>query len=672
MPAYVSVAFDVPVDRQWSYKNPDGLDAPIGSRVEAALGGRSAVGWVVDSGDAVDIDPSLVKPYLRIVDAQPLLGPETLALGRWLAGMYFCSLGEALSAMSPSAVSPTGRPGRRAAAGDTASASGDAAAFDDVRIADTALVPSAEQRAALARVLSRQEGRWYLYGPTGTGKTEVFLEAAEATLAEGRGVIYLVPEIALTHQVVDAVRRRFGSLCAVIHSGLSAPKKLAEWRRVQSGEARVVVGARSAVFAPVQNLGLIVLDEEHEGSYKAGSSPRYHARQVAMRRAATEGARLVMGSATPSVEAWHMMNEGGLERLSLSRRLAGGELPAIELVDMRAEQGALSARLIEAVRRVKREGGQSILFLNRRGFSYFWSCKTCGAELTCKNCSVGMTYHKERGRLVCHYCGYQAAPPTSCPVCGSLDTGWAGFGTERVEEDAARLFPDMSIARVDADSMSRKGVLERTLEEFRDGKIDALLGTQMVAKGLNFPGVRLVGVILADTTLNLPDFRAAERAFGLVTQVAGRAGRFVKGGRVLVQTYRPTSPVLTRAAAHDVEGFYSDELAVRRELGFPPYSRLLRVVIRSKDASKVQAAAAALAGRLAEALSLAGANGAGVDILGPAECPLGVVGGNARRHIILRSATPAPARAALSAALHGWKPPAPVYVEIDPDPVNLM
>ena len=658
MPAYVSVAFDVPVDRQWSYRNPDGLDAPIGSRVEAQLGRRTSTGWVVASGDSVDIEPALVKPYMRLVDAEPLFCAQTLALAKWLAGMYFCSLGEALSAMMPSA-EKEGRRRQGASSGGT-----EAASFDDVRIAAEPLVPSGEQKAALARILSRTSGRWYLYGPTGTGKTEVFLEAAEATLAEGRGVIYLVPEIALTRQVVEAVRERFGDLCAVIHSGLTAPKKLAEWRRILRGEARVVVGARSAVFAPVARLGLVVLDEEHEGSYKAGSSPRYHARQVAMRRAATEGARLVMGSATPSVESWGLMASGGMERLSLSRRLAGGDMPSVEIVDMRAEGGALSRRLIEAVRQVKREGGQSILFLNRRGFSYFWSCRSCGAELKCRHCSVGLTYHKERGRLVCHYCGYQASPPSSCPTCGSMDTGWAGFGTERVEEDAARLFPELTLARVDADSMSRKGVLERTFDDFRDGKIDALLGTQMVAKGLNFPGVALVGVILADTTLNLPDFRAAERTFGLVTQVAGRAGRFVKGGRVIVQTYRPTSPVLARAAAHDAEGFYADELAARRELGFPPFSRLLRIVIRSKDASRARSAAAELAGRLAGTAT--------VDVLGPAECPIAVVSGNVRWQVLLRSADAAPARAALTAALAGWKPAAAVYVEIDPDPVSLL
>lgn len=651
MPEFVSVAFDLPLDREFSYRNPDGMDAPLGARVEAVFGRRILSGWVVGRSDACDIDESLVKPYTRVLDPDPLFAADTLELARWMAGMYFCSLGEALAAMMPS--------GRR-------EASSEAGAFDDVRVGDAAIVPSDEQTRALGDILSRPSGRWYLYGPTGTGKTEVFLQAAEATLAEGRGVIYLVPEIALTHQVIDAVRSRFGERAAVIHSGLTPSRKLAEWKRILSGRADVVVGARSAVFAPVRKLGLVVLDEEHEGSYKAGNAPRYHARQVAMRRAADAGARLVMGSATPSVEAWKLMDDKTLPRLTLTRRLAGGTMPEVEIVDMRKEDGALSARLVAEVRRVASQGGQSILFLNRRGFSYFWSCRSCGAEAVCKHCSVGLTYHKEKGRMVCHYCGYSEAPPTTCPVCGSLDTGWAGFGTERVEEDAARLFPGLRLARLDADSTARKGELEKTLRSFERGDIDILLGTQMVAKGLNFPGVQLVGVILADTTLNLPDFRSAERAFALVTQVAGRAGRFSSGGRVIVQTYRPHSPVIRLAAAHDAEGFYRLELQARQDLGFPPYTRLSRLTFRSKTASAARQASAELAGRLESAAV------PGVDILGPAECPLAVVAGNARWQVIVRSADAAAGRSALHAALDGWKVPAGVYLEIDPDPVSLL
>lgn len=625
------------------------------------------IGWVVANNVDPEADPALnrsaIKPYIRIVDPTALFDQTTITLAHWISGMYFCSIGEALAAMLPS--------GKREPGGESGS-------FDDVRVGPDPVTPSAEQQAALARILSARAGRWYLYGPTGTGKTEVFMQAAEATLAEGRGVIYLVPEIALTHQVVEAVRQRFGERCAIIHSGLTPARKLAEWRRIIRGDALVIVGARSAVFAPVQRLGLIVLDEEHEGSYKSGSAPRYHARQVAMRRCQDAGARLVMGSATPSVESWQLMAGNGIERLVLSRRLAGGEMPSVEIIDMRTEPGALSTRLVDAVRQVHADGGQSILFLNRRGFAYFWTCHSCGAEMKCRNCSVGLTFHKEHNRLVCHYCSYSTPPPGACPVCGSLDTGWAGFGTERIEEEAARLFPGLSIARVDADSTTRKGSLEQILNDFRDSRIDVLLGTQMVAKGLNFPGVRLVGVIFADTAMNLPDFRAAERTFALITQVAGRAGRFSRGGRVIVQTLRPLSPVIRQAAAHDAAGFYAAEAAMRLELGFPPFARLIRIVVRSKNHASSRSAADSLAGRIRGVMTLINASAVGepqhdqVDLLGPAECPLAVVAGNARTQLIIRSRQAGPGRAVLSTALDGWKRPGDVHIEIDPDPVSLL
>ncbi|HSV56341.1 MAG TPA: primosomal protein N', partial [Magnetospirillaceae bacterium] len=500
----------------------------------------------------------------------------------------------------------------------------------------------------------------------GSGKTEVFLQAAEATLKEGRGVIYLVPEIALTRQVIQAVAERFGDRCAVLHSGLTPARKLSEWRSILAGRADVVVGARSAVFAPVANLGLIVLDEEHEGSYKSGSAPRYHARQVAMKRCADEGARLVLGSATPSVEAWHLMAEGSLERLNLTRRLAGGAPPAVEVVDMRGAEGALSRRLLDELTRVKDLGGQSILFLNRRGFAHLFLCRSCGADMRCRHCSVGLTFHKARNRLLCHYCGYSESPPRACPECGSMDVGWAGFGTERVEEELAARLPGLSSARLDADTASRRGEAERMLDGFRDGSIDVLLGTQMVAKGLNFPGVKLVGIVLADTSLNLPDFRAAERTFSLVVQVAGRAGRFSPDGLVILQTLRPDSPTLRLAAAQDSEGFYAAELAARRELNFPPYSRLIRVVFRSRMANGAREGARRFAEQAARALP------PDAEILGPAECPISSMAGTFRLHVIMRAPTMGGLHRAVSGLLSGFDPPSGCRLEADVDPVSLL
>jgi primosomal protein N' (replication factor Y) len=378
---------------------------------------------------------------------------------------------------------------------------------------------------------------FYLYGITGSGKTEVFLRAAEEMLREGKSVIYLVPEISLTHQTADAIGKRFGKAAATIHSGMSPSARLSEWIRLRNGpggsdglnesggQAAIVVGPRSAVFAPVKNLGLIIIDEEQDGSYKSGNTPRYHARQTAMKRCAAEGAKLLMGSATPSAEAWKLMTEGVIKRLDLTRRLSGGSTPLVSPVSLEKTEGCLSAELREEIRVTARMKRQTILFLNRRGFAYFYHCRSCGYELTCKHCSVSLTWYKSRNRAMCHYCGYSVTPPSACPQCGSLEAGFSGFGTEMIEEEVRKTFPELRVLRIDADTTEKKGSLKKALDLFRAGEIDILLGTQMVAKGLNFPGVRLVGVVLADTGLHLPDFRAAERTFSLVVQVAGRAGR---------------------------------------------------------------------------------------------------------------------------------------------------
>jgi primosomal protein N' (replication factor Y) len=652
MAEFLEILFDIPRLGALSYRNDESRSGAPGRRAIVPFGRREATGYIVGESDACSLPDSQMKRITRTLDDEPLFDERTVELARWLAGMYFCGQGEALAAMLPSA--------RRE------SIKGAAIEVEEFEIEEEALVLSGEQAAALERITRERSGIEYLYGLTGTGKTEVFLQAAERTLAEGRGVIYLVPEIALTGQVVEAAVRRFGESCAVLHSRLSPSRRLAQWRRILRGDARVVVGARSAVFAPVRDLGLIVLDEEHEPSYKSGSTPRYHARQVAMRRGSIEGARVLMGSATPSVEAWSLMGSGAIGRLPLTRRLAGGATPTVRIVDMRLENSPLSHALAESVRSSFAEGRQSILFLNRRGFSYFFRCGSCGAELRCPNCSVALTYHKDRNSLVCHYCGYRAAPPSVCPECGSLDVGWAGFGTERVEEEAARLFPDMRIRRLDADSTSKAGELESVLRDFREGKADILLGTQMVAKGLNFPRVKTVGVVLADTSLNLPDFRAAERTFSLVVQVAGRAGRFTPDGEVILQTYRPDSPVMRLAAASDADNFYRLELETRRELGFPPYARLVRIVFRSKERGRAAASAREFAELANRILPL------GAELLGPAECPLGMVAGTARWQVIARASELGPLHKVIAGALADFKVPSSVRVEPDVDPVSLM
>jgi len=651
---WLDVVLNVPVFRTFTYKNPLPDQDLAGRRVEVRFGSRTLIGFVTGVRDCLPagfpVPEGEIKDVLRVVDKEPLYGTEQVSLARWMSLFYLCSEGEALSAMLPS--------GKR----ESAPLGSD---IDDVSVAPAAVELSPEQRVAIAGILSG-DGTAYLYGVTGSGKTEVFLQAAEATLAAGKGVIYLVPEIALTHQVIEAVTARFGNRAAVLHSGLTGSRKLAEWMRLRRAEARVVVGARSAIFAPIADLGLVIIDEEHDGSYKSGNSPRYHARQVAMRRCAETGARLVMGSATPSLEAWHQIKQGAIAMYPLTKRLSGGAPPEIRVVSVGSGSGALSDELVKEIREAHGAGRQSIIFLNRRGFSHYFRCGTCGHELLCRNCSVPVTWHRAQGYMKCHYCGWQVQPPTQCPSCGSLDVGYAGFGTEFIEEEVRRTFPGTRIRRIDTDTLKKSDDLKSALEEFRDGKTDILLGTQMVAKGLNFPGVRLVGIALADTGLHMPDFRAAERTFALIVQVAGRAGRFFPDGRVIVQTWSPNNPAIAFASRGDIEGFYEWELAQRKELGFPPFARLIRLVFRSKDAKVAESGAEGAASILAALIPKE------AEILGPSECPISLLAGNARHQIILRGESIPPLSRAVRSFLSDYRPPARLHIEVDVDPVHLL
>jgi primosomal protein N' (replication factor Y) len=662
MAEFLDIVFDVPVDSAFTYKIDENGSAGVGQRVSAPFGRRAMTGFVVGERETLPpgLEISAVKTIGRVIDKQAVFDARDVELARWMADFYLCGWGQALSAMLPSGKRESGF-----------------SSFMENKSLESSPNLSEEQSAALNAITAPDSGQtmFYLYGITGSGKTEVFLRAAEDAIKRGKSVIYLVPEIALTMQTADMIANRFGGISTVFHSALPAGARFTEWMRIRRGEVRIVIGPRSAVFAPVRDLGLIVIDEEHDGSYKSGNTPRYHARQVAMRRRAREGARLVMGSATPSVEAWRLMEtNSGIKRFNLTKRLAGGDTPEIRIAPLEASGGRLTRALKEEIRKTASMGRQTILFLNRRGFAYFFHCPDCGFELICKRCSVSLTYHKAKNRAVCHYCGYSEIPPDSCPQCGSLKAGYAGFGTESIEEETRRTFPDLRVARADADSIGEKKgkngekSLKETLDDFRNGEIDILLGTQMVAKGLNFPKVRLVGVVLADTGLHIPDFRAVERTFSLIVQVAGRSGRYFPDGKVIVQTMRPSDPVIIQACALDVEGFFREEILRRETLKFPPFSRLIRFTFRSKDADRAEKAARRLADIMLTLLP------ADADMLGPVECPIGLIAGNYRFQIILRGKTLSgvhiAARKALALAEKGRD--ARVYVEIDVDPINLM
>lgn len=641
---YAEVVFNIPLRRSFTYSWQGELPSR-GIRVEARLKNRKLTGWLV--GVHRDKPEYAVKELIRVVDKEPLFDEKELELAQWLSRFYLCSLGEALFTMMPGGRIEKELP---------------AMGLEELPDEKPIDILTPEQQTALEKININPRGIWYLHGVTGSGKTEVYLQMADRELDQGRGVIYLVPEISLTHQMVDRLKQRYGDRLAILHSHLTPSQRLNQWNRIRRGEATMVLGARSAVFAPVPQLGMIILDEEHEGSYKAGSTPRYHARQVAMYRC--RRSLLIMGSATPSMEAWSGMEEGTIGRVELKQRAAGGGMPVIELVDMTRQKGIISEELSREVRRVTSEGNQVILFLNRRGFSYHYHCSSCGYEHQCRQCSVPLTFHKERNRMICHYCGYQTHPPTSCPDCGSMDVGFSGFGTEQIEEEVERLFPDLSVVRLDRDKAEKKGETKRILKDFHQGKYQILLGTQMVAKGLNFPRVRLVGIILADTSLNLPDFRSPERTFALVTQVAGRAGRFSPDGRVILQTYRKENSTLLRAAAGKQDEFYRQELETRKMLGFPPAGRLIRLVFRSKDKEAAEKAAEQAAGIL-ESWKLSG-------VMGPAECALGMVSGNYRFQVLIRAGEFSRTHQMVASYLDQVELSSRVFREVDVDPLQLL
>ncbi|HEX6558876.1 MAG TPA: primosomal protein N' [Longimicrobiales bacterium] len=527
-----------------------------------------------------------------------------------------------------------------------------------------------------------------LHGVTGSGKTLVYIELLkEVVQRQGRGAIVLVPEIALTPQTVARFRAHFGDVIAVLHSALSEGERFDAWRALRDGERRIAIGARSAVFAPVRDLGAIVLDEEHEASYKQSESPRYHARELAIIRARLTGAVCLLGSATPALESWHNAQNGKYQLLSLPERVEGRPLPPVEVVDLRKprasagagsgpgelrDQQVLSRRLVEAIlTRLDREE-QTILLLNRRGYATFVQCRSCGEVWQCPQCNVSLTFHRGRRRLVCHYCFHEEPPPSVCPRCTSTDISFRGVGTEQVEREVTETFPAARVARMDVDTTSTKWSHHDILGRVERGEIDILLGTQMIAKGLDFPRVTLVGVVNADVAMNLPDFRASERTFQLLTQVAGRAGRGEKGGEVIVQTSLPNHYAVKCALEHDYIGFAERELEERRGPHYPPHVRLSNIVISGTIEADVMAAA----DRAAEYVNgIIAGNRLPLTLTGPAPAPVDRIRGRWRWHFLLRSES---ARAMGLALRHlqyrfDFKPgAAELRLVIDRDPVSLM
>jgi primosomal protein N' (replication factor Y) len=547
----------------------------------------------------------------------------------------------------------------------------------DIGVAGGDIHLNSEQKAALEEIIegiiSKRYQPYLLHGVTGSGKTEVYLRAIEKVLDLKGSAIFLVPEIALTPQLISRIKEKFDDdIIAILHSGIGKSSKYDEWRRAERGDAKIIIGARSAIFAPVKNLRLIIVDEEHDASYKQDERLTYNARDCAMVKARLSSAAVILGSATPGLQTYFNIQEKDITHLTLAKRVVDRPLPEIEIIDMKDEReergnlSVLSKKLKAAIHDTLASKKQTLLFLNRRGFNTFLVCMDCGYIFKCLNCSVSMTHHMSDGTMRCHYCDYSLKAPPLCPECGGSNIRNHGVGTEKLQVEIETLFPQARVVRMDSDSMSKRGAYERTLRELDRGTIDILVGTQMIAKGHDFPNVTLVGIVSADTSLNIPDFRASERTFQIITQVSGRGGRGDFPGRVIIQTLNPEQYAITYARDHNYLGFYNEEMATRRELSYPPFSRMVKFRISSTKEDRAKKCAALL-GEIARKI----AQNYNITVMGPAEAPIAKIKGRYRWHMLLRGKDVKKLHA-LSGIILEQVGKSDAEIRLDVDPLNFM
>ena len=730
MPELIAdIAVNVPLKQLFSYRVPVSLieTIQVGMRVKIPFGRRTTIGFilVLRRGQADDL-----KDLNGLLDEEPLLTSILIKLLRWSADYYCHPIGQVVRSALPAGLGGENtttkilkesfyKPlnqgilpqGRKQQALLQFIIQQESAGLSQIReqfpspyamlkrLVDTGalevserelirdpflteklpedkfLTLNSEQNFAIEKISVSIQPKTFsgflLHGVTGSGKTEVYLQAVEQCLKSDRQALILVPEISLTPQLVAKFRARFenkGVRIAILHSGLSAGERYDAWREIIRNQIKIVIGARSAIFAPLRNLGLIVVDEEHESSYKQGEGFRYNARDLALVRGQQQNCPVLLGSATPSFASYYRSEQGALTRLTLEKRVHAGDLPKVELIDLKEQivDGELSNILVEAIQQALEQQQQVLLLLNRRGFSPFLLCADCGESFHCPNCDITLTYHQQRQQIRCHYCDYIDAVPEHCHKCQGLNIEPQGAGTERLELELDKLFPSARIARMDRDTTRRKGSHQKIMNAMLARKIDILVGTQMIAKGHDFPGVALVGVLGADSTLNFPDFRSAERSFSLFTQVAGRAGRACGGGQVYIQSYNPDHFALACAAEQDYQAFYQQELPFREELGYPPCGYLVNLVFSGNNNHQVQTAAKQLAAYLANIAT-------SVEILGPSPCPLARLRGKSRHQVLLKSSDRPLLRRLLNFLDDGIKQlPRQVHTSIDVDPIEML
>jgi primosomal protein N' (replication factor Y) (superfamily II helicase) len=741
------VSLEIALRKEFDYSIPEELTGQIevGSRVQVSFGARKILGII--TALAEESGHANLKPILKIIGTQSLVTPKVLKLARWIGEYYCCAPETALKSVLPEAIRKENDgwkkqlfiralplngefpklPKRQQDVWNLIEERREILLAELVELAETttatvrkledrglveitseiserdpyaretilptqSIMLNSAQAKALAEITKAMDAEnsprtFLLHGVTGSGKTEIYLQALAHTLKQGKGAIVLVPEIALTPQTVERFKARFSSgklqtLVAVLHSHLSAGERHDEWHKIRQGRARIVIGARSAIFAPVEPLGLIIVDEEHESTYKQEEAPRYHARDVAIMRGQMENAVVVLGSATPSLESFYNCKRGKFTLLELPERVDNQKMPHVRVVDMRQtkEKGPslFSPQLKEAIHQRLDRGEQTILFLNRRGYSTSLQCPKCGYVANCPNCSVALTYHRIDQKLSCHICGHNEKVPAICPEpkCKNPAIRFAGTGTQKVEEVLAKLFPNARIKRMDADTMKRKDDYRHVLGDFRAGKTDILVGTQMIAKGLHFPNVTLVGIIYADSALHQPDFRAGERTFQLLTQVAGRAGRGDVEGEVFVQAFTPFHPAIQYARRHDFNGFYEQEIEFREQLKYPPVSRIALLTLKGRNEEKVKFSADHLKRELEKNLMQSSSVGAkarfkDLIIAGPAPAPLLRAETFYRYQIMLRTRAMSALSRELAQIIGSLKLPEDVSLAVDIDPVSL-
>ena len=733
MADYAEVIIDLvsnAVDRPFHYSIPPGMqkDLQPGMRVVVPLGNRKTRGYVLRLLNKTTVES--LRDIIAITDPEPFLTKEQLALIHWLSLRYYCRIIDALHTMIPATFRKGRHPGtvqlveatRAADDADLTRAPAQRKALQTimdkgpilhsklaglgirnqvirdleekglVRIffARAETVEAKKETATTGPLLMRDEQaycfeeirmalekrraqRIMLHGITASGKTEIYMQSISCCLEQGRTALMLVPEIALTPQMIDHFSGRFPGIVAVLHSRLSVAEKNRQWQMIISGQASVVLGARSAVFAPLASIGLIIIDEEHETTYKQEEAPRYHAREVAWWRAKYHRAVLLLGSATPSLESYHLAMKEGQKLLKMTSRVTPTQLPPVSIIDMRQElksnhRHIFSRSLLEELNSVIERDEQALLFINRRGFAGFVLCRECGFVVRCPSCDVSMTLHLDRQLMRCHYCACEEPVPVNCPACGGIKIRYFSAGTQRIEDEVKKLFPTVSLIRMDSDTTTSRQAHNHFYRQFRDRKATILVGTQMIAKGFDFPGVTLVGVVAADTTLNLPDFRAPERTFQLLTQVAGRTARGPGGGRVIIQTYHPNHYSILAAARHDYQAFFEEELEHRRQLAYPPFSDLLRFLFSGTDEEAVFKATGWFAGLLEAVVGSA-------EILGPAPASLYRIKENYRVQIIVKGEAltrVSPAVKKLVREYHSYKPPWPVRLAVDFNPLVVL